>query len=167
MMLFSVSAVLVALPQSIAEFEDVSGTYLCTAEQEAKIASIHTMEGGSPTASVSDLSPYRFRMRISPSRNPSSAFVMNELEYEGEDRNPITWHTANSVLHGPYAGDGAHFVALTDQAFFNLSFARGGKIRSGSNGRKPSSPFYQSGFAYPGGEDTQLLIRYGWCEKER
>jgi hypothetical protein len=80
-------------------------------------------------------------------------FTAIETPYSGADRDPCEWHTANSVLHSAYVSeDGQDFVATEDRAFLRITVLRDGALR-----------FYHSGFDYPGGEDTNLSVRWGTC----
>lgn len=134
--------------------ENVAGEYLCTVLEKAGIASIHLEGSGPPQAFIAEETPTRFKMKIAPSVVSADRFTAVELYYDGADRDQRDWHTANSILHSEYSGDGHNFDAKDDQAF--LSF-----YGSESFGYK----FYHAGFEYPGGEDVTLSVRWGGCDK--
>ena len=137
---------------------DNSGTYLCTVSERAGIASIHLEGAGPPRAIKVDGPPTRFKMQISPINLKEFQFRLVELPYDGEDRDQAEWQDENSVLHSEYHGDGNSFAALEDQAFFSF----GKTDHKNSDG---DYEFYHAGFESPGGEDTNLSIRWGRCKK--
>ena len=96
-------------------------------------------------------------MRISRDGTDKTQFRMVELPYLESDRNPVDWHTQNSVLHSPYVGNGIEFSALEDQAF--VSFHK--TVYKNEDG---DMSFYHAGFAWAGGEDSFLLARWGRCK---
>ncbi len=138
--------------------EDVLGDYLCTISEKAGIASLHLEDADPPAAFVDRYLPTRFRMRITDDGDGTQRYRAFEIEYEGEDRDPRSWHTNNSILHSHYFGDRNLFYASDDPAFFALQPTR----HTNSDG---DLSFYHAGFEYPGGVDTELTVRWGRCRK--
>lgn len=136
-------------------FGETLRDYICAVEQKAGIGAAHLEGSGTPQAFVSRETPTRFGMRITREEGRGSHAA--ETSYAGPDRDPYEWQTANSVLHGAYSSDdGENFVATEDQAFLRILTARNGTLR-----------FYHAGFEYPGGEDTNLSVRWGTCVLRR
>ena len=124
--------------------------YVCTVEQKAGIGAVHLEGAGAPEAFIAAETPTRFSMRIT---GEGQHFVAVETPYSGEGRDRYEWHTSNTVLHSAYdSDDGRDFVAVEDRAFLRLTTMPDGSLR-----------FYHSGFEYPGGEDTNLSVRWGTC----
>jgi hypothetical protein len=137
------------------------GEYLCTVAEKASIESLHLEGAGPPTAVVDDRLPTRFRLGISEGKGANAQELrLVELPYEGADRDPTEWHTANTVLHSAYVGDGRSFISTERDAedFFVL----GPTVHSSVDG---DLAFYHSGFEWAGGEDAFLSIRWGRCKK--
>lgn len=153
-----VAAIAIAQTSTASAISDKGGTYLCTVAQKAGIASQHREGAGPPSAFRYDGPPTRFKMAISPIDDVKAQFRLIELPYDGADRDQAVWQTENSVLHGEYRGDGNSFTASEDQAFFAF-----GKTHQTDN--DGDYEFYQAGFEYPGGEDTNLSARWGRCKK--
>ncbi len=153
-----IGAVAIAHANMASAKYDNSGTYLCTVSAKAGIAGLHLERAGPPSAWKYEGPATRFKMQITPIDLKAFKFSLKELEYTGEDRDPGEWQDENSVLHGEYQGDGNSFVALEDQAFFSFGTTR----HKNSDG---DFEFYHSGFEYPGGEDTNLSVRWGRCKK--
>jgi len=148
---FITLAVVVALacatsPAWSAETRD----YVCTVEQKAGIGAVHLEGAGAPEAFIATETPTRFAMQIT---GEGQHFVAIETPYSGADRDRYEWHTSNTVLHSAYeSDDGQDFVAVEDRAFLRITTMTDGSLR-----------FYHSGFEYPGGEDTNLSVRWGVC----
>jgi hypothetical protein len=134
------------------------GVYLCTTAERAGVRSIHIEGSGPPKAFADDRAPTRFKVRITPNRNRANPFRIVEIGYDGSDRDPYEWQDENSVLHGSYVGNGGLFHAARGPAFLTLSHAD----YPNSDG---DLEFYHAGFEFPGGEDTQLAVRWGRCRK--
>lgn len=133
-----------------------AGTYLCTVAQKAGIGRIHTESSGEPEAFIAEAGN-RFRIQVAAERG---GHTVREIPYDGPDRDQAEWHTANSVLHSDYYGEDGEdstISALQDQGFLRFGFI---------DRRTGSLWFYHAGFEYPGGEDTNLSVRYGTCERE-
>lgn len=137
----------------------IEGDYICTVTEKASIASIHLEDAGPPKAIVDDQLPTRFKLRIARSGQFGDKFRLIEVPYNGDDRDLTDWHTTNSVLHGPYVGNGKSFLGTGDNA--NAFFVLGPTIHSNDDG---VLAFYHSGFEWAGGEDTKLSIRWGRCK---
>lgn len=95
-------------------------------------------------------------MQITPDRKRPKRYRLVEIAYDGPDRDPYQWEDENSVLHSAYSGDGRRFRAVDSDAFFRMA-------------RRPNETgyfeFYHSGFEHPGGEETNLSVRWGQCRK--
>lgn len=139
----------------------VIGQYLCTVAEKASIESSHMEGAGPPKAVLDNQLPTRFRVSISADVGKGSALQLVELPYDGPDRDPYEWHTQNSVIHSVYVGDGTSFNASDAEAkgFFELRPT----IHSNSDG---TLAFYHSGFAWAGGEDAVLSVRWGRCKRD-
>lgn len=98
----------------------------------------------------------RFKMRIAPEPERPKRYRLIEIAYNGPDRDDTEWEDENSVLHSRYIGDGSLFHAIDGPDFFEM--ARG----ADQNGNQE---FYHAGFEHPGGEDTNLSVRWGQCRK--
>jgi|CXWL01.1.fsa_nt_gi hypothetical protein len=133
------------------------GQYICTVMQKAGIGGTHLEGAPTPSAFLADAGN-RFRIGVIAERD---GFTIRELPYNGADRDRAEWHTPNSVLHSDYYGDAGEddtISALVDQGF----------LRFDSADRATGALwFYHAGFEYPGGEDTNLSVRFGRCERER
>ena len=136
--------------------ERVDGDYLCTVAEKASITSIHLEDADPPFAGVDDQLPTRFRMRITQEDEGDYSYRMIEIPYDGDDRDPRTWHTENSILHSAYLGNGIEFSAIEGQSFLSIHPT----VHDNSDG---DISFYHAGFEYPGGEDTELSVRWGRC----
>lgn len=136
--------------------ETIADEYICTVAEKASIASIHLEGAGPPKAMVDDRLPTRFKIRIT---GEGEQFRLEEIPYGGTDRDPMEWHTGNSILHSSYMGDGNNFSATggDKEAFFVI----GPTIHTSKDG---VISFYHSGFEWAGGEDTNLSIRWGRCK---
>ena len=130
----------------------VVGTFLCTTVQRTAIASDHREGTGQLRAFVDEGRPTIFRMQIKADRKAKNGFRLTELPYAGPDRDQGEWQDENSVLHDTYLGDGKVFEAVGSPAFMTVAMSRAGDLE-----------FYHAGFELPGGEDTQLAIRWGKC----
>lgn len=135
------------------------GTFLCQTEQRAAISSDHREGSSAPTARLDDDAPTTFKMQIIRKGKGSKNYQLVELPYDGPGRDRADWGDDYSVLHSTYVGDGRLFRANDSPAFF--VFGREPLYRSG----EPDLEFYHSGFESPGGEDTQLAVRWGRCKK--
>jgi hypothetical protein len=126
--------------------------YVCTVEQKAGIGAVHLEGAGAPEAFIATETPTRFAMRIT---GEGQHFTAIETPYSGADRDRYEWHTSNTVLHSAYeSDDGQDFVAVEDRAFLRVTAMTDGSLR-----------FYHAGFEYPGGEDTNLSVRWGLCAR--
>jgi len=135
------------------------GAYVCTVKQKASIASRHMAGSGEPKAAIDSDLPKRFSINIKSHNIPFIGLQVDETPYAGSDRDRVEYHTENSVLHSSYSGAGPEFSANQDQGRFWLGKA----ATSDSDG---DYEFYHSGFEYPGGEDTKLSIRWGYCKRQ-
>ena len=148
----------VALASASPEVEQRSllGDYLCTTVVRAGVTSVHLERAGPPSAFASDDAPTRFKMRITPNNDTAKPFRVVEIPYEGADRDPYEWQDENSVLHDTYYGDEGTFRTVGLPAFLDLY---------GANPGHPDGDieFYHAGYELPGGEDTQLAVRWGRC----
>ena len=137
------------------------GEYLCTVAEKASIESIH-LEGSGPPSAVAERNlTTRFRIDISKVQiGGQQRLRLDELPFDGANRDSIEWHTANSVLHSSYLGDGESFhTAQKDTEGF---FVLGPTVHSSADG---DLSFYHSGFEWAGGEDTRLSVRWGRCKR--
>lgn len=133
------------------------GQYACTVMQKAGIGGTHLEGATTPRAFIANAG-HRFRIGVFAERD---GFTVRELPYDGADRDQSEWHTPNSVLHSDYYGDAGeddNISALTDQGFLRFDWA---------DRTTGALWFYHAGFEYPGGEDTNLSVRFGRCERER
>lgn len=135
------------------------GTFLCQTEQRAAIASDHREGSSAPSARLDNDTPTTFKMQIIRKGKGSKNYQMVERPYDGPGRDRADWGDDFSVLHSTYIGDGRLFRASDSPAFF--VFGQEPLYRSG----EPELEFYHSGFESPGGEDTQLAVRWGRCKK--
>lgn len=135
-----------------------AGDYLCTVEQKAGIASIHLEGAGAPSAFAKDGTVTRFKMRITKAPKKAKLYRLVEIAYDGPDRDQAEWEDEHSVLHSRYVGDGGLFHATDGPDFFAMA-----------TGADPdgNQEFYHAGFEHPGGEDTNLSVRWGQCRKVR
>jgi hypothetical protein len=134
------------------------GVYLCTVLEKAGIRGIHLEGAGPPAAFGGKSAPKRFKVQISPNRNRAKPYRIVEIGYDGSDRDQAEWEDENSVLHSRYLGNGNDFYAVDGPAFLTLYRTLPGNA-DGDIG------FYHSGFEHPGGEDTNLSVRWGRCRK--
>lgn len=134
------------------------GDYLCTVAEKASIESSHLEGSGPPAASIDTRGPTRFKVRIS--QVDEREMRLTELPYDGKDRDPVEWHTPNSVIHQTYSGDGKSFSSTEKgaEAFFVI----GPTAHANPDG---NLKFYHSGFEWAGGEDNSLSIRWGRCNR--
>ena len=135
------------------------GVYLCETEQRAAIASVHRENSEPPKARLDDNIPTTFKMQITETGKGITKYQLVELPYDGNGRDRADWGDEYSVLHSIYVGDGNVFHAKDGPAF--LAFGREPPSRSGA----ADLEFYHAGFEYPGGEDTQLAVRWGRCRE--
>ena len=133
-----------------------AGVYLCTVAQKAGLARIHLEGAGGPSGFIEDKVPTRFKMRITPVPKRPKRFRLVEIAYDGADRDPYEWEDENSVLHSTYLGDGSRFHAVDSEAFF---------VMARSPDEVGDFEFYHAGFEHPGGEETNLSVRWGKCRK--
>lgn len=150
------AAVTFCVSDALAEHPFV-GRYICTVTQKAGIGATHLESAPGPRAFIVNAGN-RFRIGVSAERD---GFVVRELPYDGADRDQAEWHTPNSVLHSDYYGDAGeddNISALTDQGFLRFDWA---------DRATGALWFYHAGFEYPGGEDANLSVRFGRCERER
>ena len=135
------------------------GDYFCTVYEHAGISALHIPSAG-PPSSFKDDSPYfKFMLRIAPRAGEEGVYELMELPFDGPGKSRAEWHSANSLIHETYVGDGRRFSARED-----LAFAWFGKTYHAND--DGDYAFYQAGFAYPGGEDTQLGVYWGRCKKQ-
>lgn len=133
-----------------------AGTYMCMAAHKAGIGRTHLEGDPGPQAFVG-AAGNRFRIEVVAERD---GHIVRELPYDGPDRDPSEWHTRNSVLHSDYYGEDGEddtISAVQDQGFLRFGYV---------DRASGALWFYHAGFEYPGGEDTNLSIRYGTCERE-
>ena len=150
----------VALASKASEAQhSIVGDYLCTTVVRAGVSSVHLERAGPPSAFASDDALTRFKMRITPNNDTAKPFRVVEIPYEGADRDPYEWQDENSVLHDTYFGDDGTFRTVGLPAFLNLYSADHHGHPDGD------IEFYHAGFEMPGGEDTQLAVRWGRCRK--
>lgn len=135
------------------------GVYLCQTEQRAAIASDHRENSAAPKAGVDNNVPTTFKIQITETGKGTRKYQAVELPYNGTGRDRADWGDEYSVLHSIYVGDGNQFEAKDGPAF--LAFGREPLSRAGA----PDLEFYHAGFESPGGEDTQLAVRWGRCKK--
>ncbi len=135
-----------------------AGIYLCTVLERAGIGSIHIEGSGPPEAFATKAPPTRFKIQIKPNRNRAKPYRAIEVAYDGPDRDQAEWEDANSVLHSVYLGNGEDFYAVDGPAFLSL-------YRTYPGNPDGDIGFYHSGFESPGGEDTNLSVRWGRCRK--
>jgi hypothetical protein len=133
-----------------------NGIYLCTVAQKAGLASVHLEGAGPPSAFARKGSATKFKMQISADAKRPKQFQLKEIAYDGPDRDQAEWEDTNSVLHSNYAGDGNLFRAVDGPDFFVMA------RRADQDG---NLEFYHSGFEHPGGEETNLSVRWGQCKK--
>ena len=131
------------------------GRFVCTVEQKAGIGGVHLENAPPPSAFVAPHDHYRFAISI---ERASSRYRVTEAPYAGRDRDPSEWDTPNSVLRAPYDGDGSAFTESEDQGFLTL-----GSLDPVTGGFW----FYLAAYEYPGGEDTNLAVRFGHCVLRR
>jgi hypothetical protein len=142
--------------------DELIGEYLCTVARRAALERIHVEDAGPPEATTEPLfgsrPPTRFRIGIS--RGEGATLHLTELRYAGTDRDQTEWHTPNSVIHSRYSGSGGSFTSAPEdpEAFFVL----GSPVGSHADGNRE---FYHSGFAWAGGEDSVVSVRWGRCKK--
>jgi hypothetical protein len=134
---------------------DLAGAYICDVNQKAGIGSWH-LEGAPEPSSFRDDSVTRFAMTIADTKVGKPRYKIVEAAYDGPKRDQAIWQTANSVFHSAYVSDdGQNFVATEDQGFLRIApHFKGGLW------------FYHAAFEYPGGEDTNLSVRYGRCVRQ-
>jgi len=135
-----------------------AGVYLCTVLERAGIGSIHLEGAGPPEAFASKAPPTRFKIQIKPNRHRAKPFRVTEIAYDGPDRDQAEWEDANSVLHSVYLGNGQVYYAVHGPALLSL-------YRTYPGNTDGDIEFYHSGFESPGGEDTNLSVRWGRCRK--
>lgn len=146
----AVSAVVAA----VAHAEDrVGDEYLCSVREKAGIATLHH-EDAPPPKAFTDRATKRFALRLSEPTGGDKRFLIIEIAYEGPDRDKREYQTPNALLHSKYVGDGRNFTAVEDQGFLRLIPINDTRFE-----------FYHSGFEYPGGEDADLSVRWGACER--
>jgi hypothetical protein len=132
------------------------GTYLCSTEQRAYLASDHREGADTPRAAVNESRPTTFKLQIIfDAANPTRLRAI-ELPYQGSDRDRAEWQDEKSVLHDIYVGTNGVFRPANSPAFLTVETNRAGNLQ-----------FYHAGFELPGSEDTQLAIRWGRCKKAR
>lgn len=139
--------------------DTTNGDYLCTVAEKAGIASIHLEGASPPEAYVEEDLPTRFLIRIADSDNAAGAHSLVELPYGGPDLDQRDYGTPFSVIHETYYGDGVEFAALQAPSYFSLFET----VHGNADG---DLAFYHLGFEYPGGEDTELAVRWGRCRRE-
>lgn len=139
--------------------EALVGEFLCTVAEEAGIASIHLEDAGPPEAYVDEENlPMRFLIRIEQRDGPVDDFALIELDYDGPDRDMRDYGTPFSVIHETYRGSDGEFRGPQSPSYFSL-------YETAHANEDGSFAFYQSGFQYPGGEDTELVVRWGRCRR--
>lgn len=126
------------------------GEYLCRVDKSVGVRGQH-MEGEQSLRTFEKETATRFKIQIV--MNHAKKYVLEEVAYEGQDRDRTQWHTEDSVLHGTYVGDGFDYRSDSDLAF----------LRFGSVASEGRVTFLHSGFEYPGGEDVSLTVRFGTC----
>ncbi len=130
------------------------GTYLCQVTAKAGIGRTH-LEGSAPPAAFVGEAGNRLRIEILAH---GSGYLIRELPYTGADRDQSEWHTRNSLLHEDY-------LSGPDEDGYVSAHSAEGLLRFATSGPRQLW-FYHAGFEYPGGEDTNLSVRYGACERE-
>jgi hypothetical protein len=135
----------------------LAGVFLCTTAARAGIRSLHFESAGPPTGFVDKDVPTKFKMRIKPNADQAKPYLLDEVKYEGGDRDPYEWQDEHSVLHGSYIGDGEEFSAVNGPAFLSLY-----RTKPTSDG---DFAYYHAGYEIAGGEDTNLVARWGRCKK--
>jgi hypothetical protein len=125
----------------------ISGIYLCKSLERAAITSNH-FDRVSPKAHVDERGPIGFRMQITSTE--SDKYRIIGLPYDGPDRE---LQEGAGVLQSAYIGDGSVFRALEGPGFLTLKGGEG------------HYEFYQAGLESPGGEDTQVAVRWGRCNR--
>lgn len=129
------------------------GSYVCSVEQKASIASTH-LEGAGPPLASTDTQAYRFRIVVAAD---AGRLRIVEAPYTGADASPYQWEDENSTLHAAYLGDGRAFAEEEGPGFLNFGRNRWG----------PGLQFYHAGYEYGGGEDQSLSVRWGSCLREQ
>lgn len=138
------------------------GEYLCTVAERAAIERLHLEDAGPPEATSEPRfgtpPPTRFKIGISAGQDRTLRLI--ELPYDGSDRDQTDWGTQNSVIHGTYSGTNGSFRSALDdpEAYFVLGATT---VRPHADGNRE---FYHSGFAWAGGEDKVLSVRWGHCK---
>jgi hypothetical protein len=119
------------------------GSYLCTVEQKAGIAS-EMLEGGPPPTAFIAKDVTRFRILVSPDTGTDGRFKVEEQrQVDG-----------GGVLRGVYFGDGWRFTAEEDQAFLRFDIAN---VETGWLW------FYHAAFEKPDVDHLNLSVRSGTC----
>jgi len=133
-----------------------AGVYLCTVASKAGLARLHLEGAGPPSAFATDGPATKFKVRITPESKRRKRYRLVEIAYDGPDRDEAEWEDENTVLHSRYVGDGVLFHAIDGPDFFEMARAahQDGNIE-----------FYHAGFEHPGGEETNLSVRWGQCRK--
>jgi hypothetical protein len=146
---------LVALVSTHAAASSPAGFYLCTVADKAGINFNHMPGSGGAAAFVDTEGPTTFKIQIAPRKGRPGIFRLLEVAYDGSDRSRLELEDQNSVLHESYSGDGNRFRSASD-AFFHLgpSMNRSGELQ-----------FSHAGYEHPGGEDTNLAVRWGRCRR--
>lgn len=139
----------------------IVGQYLCTVAAKASIESLHLEDSGPPVAVAQNQLATRFKIRISEALSDGkNRLRLDEVPYNGADRDPSEWHTSNQVLHSSYLGNGDSFHATGEdsEAFFTLRPT----VHKSVDGELA---FHHSGFEWAGGEDQLLSVRWGRCRR--
>ena len=89
-------------------------------------------------------------MQITATGRKPDKYKINALPYDGPDRD---LQEGGGVLENTYVGDGSTFHALEGPGFLTLQGGEG------------NYEFYQASRESPGGEDTQVAVRWGRCTK--
>jgi hypothetical protein len=131
------------------------GSYICTVEQKAGIAS-EMLEGGPPPTAFIAKDVTRFRILVSPRVGDTSAarFKVEEQPLTVADRDARMAVGEGNLLRGVYLGDGWRFTAAEDQAFLRLDMAN---VDSGWLW------FYHAGFEKLDVDHVNLSVRSGTC----
>lgn len=127
------------------------GDYDCRVLSETILASIHLENSGPPQASSTNEPGNYFGIQIDQNDFGVTRISETETSQRPINQQDLEFGIMPSVLMEPYLYDGTDFRA-PERVDFMQFYGSGTQFY-----------FWQSGYQYPGGEDTQLVTRYGEC----
>ena len=128
-----------------------TGDYDCRVMAKTVLAAVHFENSGPPIARASNEPGIFFGVSVDLNENGELRITEIETEKRPINQYELEFGLFPSVLMVPYIRDGLDFRA-PGRADFMQFYGAGNSYH-----------FWQSAYQYPGGEDTQLVTRYGDC----